>query len=171
MHTAFYGRTRSGKTFAAQQVAKAWVKNGGACLVLDHKRQPWPSRWVFSDPASFLAAAKASENCLLVIDEGWNVFTSRREDLENQWLANESRHQGHTLIMGSQRPNQVLPSVRACFDQAFCFSLLLKDAKEVCSDFGFEPSLALRINALPRTVCLKLKHFEEPKEKIFSFSP
>jgi len=151
-----------------QQLAKSWRRNGGEILVHDEKRQQWPTPYVFSQVSEFLEVAKRSKNCLLVVDEGWKLFTSRAEDLHNQWLANESRHNGHTFIMGSQRPNQVLPAVRSCFGQAFCFSLLLKDAKEVCADFGFENDLAKRINALSQTVCIQLKHFQRPVEKKFS---
>ena len=151
-----------------QQTAICLRRAGWEILVHDEKRQQWPTPYLFTAKDLFLEAAKASTSCILIVDEGWKVFTNRAEDFGNQWLCNESRHQGHTLLMGSQRPNQVLPSVRSCFETCFCFALPFEDAKEVVADFGFEKDLAERIRSLQRTLCVKLEHFGEPVETRFS---
>ena len=168
MHVAFYGRTESGKTYAMRKTCESIAQQGFAILVLDHKRQQWPTPYIFTDKWQFLEAARKSTSCALAIDEGKTCFSQKSQDADLLWLPNESRHNGHLLLMASQRPKQVPPDVRSCFSMAYCFGLLEEDAREVCRDFGFGKETYKKITLLPPRVCVKLRHFGKGEEITFS---
>lgn len=171
-HGGIVGITGSGKSRLAKEVLiPGWARRGYGTLVLDPLEQPWPGAvWQTADPWAFLAAAKASEKCVLLIDE---ASTSLRGDgkLEkaSAWLATQSRNRGHKAYFIGQRALQLPPNVRGNCGHFYVFQQNTDDADAIARQFNV-PDVLRDAPALPLGVCMIAEPFK-PAVKMRVFVP
>lgn len=163
MHNLIVGITGSGKSVLARSViVPGWRARGYAVLVLDPLRQPWSgATWQTDHPERFLAAARASESCVLIVDEAQETMrgTPQRER-DMAWLATQSRNRGHIAYFIGQRAMQVPPNVRRMCTTAWCFRQSRPDAETLALEL--DVPAALEAPSLPLLTCLRLESFKAP---------
>ena len=113
-HALILGTSKTGKTTLAKQLAQARVASGAECIVLDPFNGQWPTRYVYTDPQKFLATARASTRCLLVIDESGRAIGRGKQARGMEWVTTQARHWGHQAILLAQTPQQIDPKDRSC---------------------------------------------------------
>ena len=89
----------------------------------------WGADWVTDDMAKFLARAKASTGCLLIVDEAGEACTMRKEHDAAGWLATRSRHNGHRVVFIAQRGVLIRPTFRENIDTLFLFGCFPDEAE------------------------------------------
>ena len=170
MHSLVVGITGSGKSRLAKQIIiPGWCRRGYAVLVLDPIGQPWPgAHWVTDDPMTFLDKAKASEKCVLIVDE---CSTALRGDAKTEratrWLATQSRNRGHIAYFLGQRVLQMQPDIRDNCGAAFVFQQNPDNAGWFNDQWNL-PTVAREAPCLPLGVCLHAQPFKTPvKMRVF----
>lgn len=165
MRVGVIGKSGCGKSRLVRDVIlPAWVRRGYSVAVLDPLCQPWPgANWQTNDPARFLAMAKASEQCVLVVDEAQDTMrgTPQRER-DMAWLSLQSRNRGHVVYFLGQRALQLPPNVRNQLTHAYAFHQTTKDAEDLGSLLMVEGLDAI----LPRLslgVCYEIGMSERPR--------
>jgi hypothetical protein len=134
VHRLVVGISGCGKSrLIRERIIPAYAARGVAVLVLDPVGQAWPgAAWVTDDPWRFLATAKASRRCVLVVDECDETLRGSAE-LERgcKYLATRSRNDGHLAYFIAQRAHQIPPSYRNQCSGAFVFKQTAEDAEEI----------------------------------------
>lgn len=136
------GMSRSGKTTLLLNLAKHFIKDGYAVLVLDPFSYPskWPTQYVFKDSQEFLTLVKRSRECILIVDEAGD--SCGQFDKEMHFLSTQSRHYGHSVIFGTQRGAQIAKTIRDNCEQLFLFASSMDDCKILSREFN-RPELTL----------------------------
>jgi hypothetical protein len=100
-----------------------------------------PTKWderaaVFDNFFGFLnhVRTKMPEGGLLVIDEADTVLA--QGDRENWWVGTRSRHFGFRVIILTQRPTLVAPTVRGQCGDCFLFNIGAKDSRAMADDYN-----------------------------------
>lgn len=128
-HIFVCGMTMSGKSFVAKEIARRVRRAGRAVLLLDPIGDvSWPCTWRTDDPERFLAKAKASQGCLLVVDEAGEALGRGLQARGMQWLVTRSRHNGHRALICAQRATQIEPIFRDNCETLLLFSVFSDSA-------------------------------------------
>lgn len=134
-HVLVTGKIGSGKsTLVRKYLVPQWRSKGVPVLALDPIGQfaPPVSDWWTPDPYEFLACAKASHRCLLVIDECQETIgKSVKLEQEMAYLATRSRNDGHLAIFIAQRPMMIPPDYRCQCAHVYAFHQ--KSKRERCT--------------------------------------
>jgi len=117
MHDAYVGSTGSGKTYLAIEKAAAYLDAGVNVLVCDPFFSKWPTPrksspvtlWRTHLREPFMAAARRSRRCALMIDEGGQTLA---RDPDAEWLFTGARQWGHKTHAMLQDGIQMLPVMR-----------------------------------------------------------
>jgi hypothetical protein len=140
MHRGIFGRTNSGKSFLAKNLADKNLRDGKNVQIID-------------PTGSFPDAWENKKNCFYVdeinqlnlvpsfiyADEAGSYLRVR--DLDNHWLLTEGRHYGFLVTVISQRPKMVAPNIRSQLTELFIFMLAEKDAGDLASEYDFDPKI------------------------------
>lgn len=118
-HVGIFGPTMCGKTTLGQHLAKSYEAAGIRCLVCDPMGNRWPASWQTGDMAAFLAKAKASQRCALLIDEAGLTID---RDRTLQWLFVTARQWGHRTHVFGHDGSQLLPVMRQQISELFLFA-------------------------------------------------
>lgn len=177
LHWLVVGTTGTGKSrLMRERIVPAWARRGYAVLVLDPIGQDWiasGARWQTKDPLRFLAAAQASQCCVLVVDE--SLRSMRGVDAEGHqleqrmaWLATEARNSGHRSYFLGQRAMMMPPNVRSNCDGVIAFLQPAEDAAELAKLVA-QPALR-EVPRLPKGAAIMAESGEKPV-KIMVFDP
>lgn len=163
-HSLVVGITGSGKSRLVREIViPLWCRRGYAVLVLDPLSQPWPGAyWQTSDPLKFIAKAKASEKCVLIVDECSTALRGDGElERETKWLATQSRNRGHTAYFIGQRVLQMQPDVRNNCSAGYVFNQTPADARWFAEQWNI-PDVESTAPRLPLGVCMRVEPFAAP---------
>lgn len=134
-HVLILGMTESGKTTLATELARAYQREGYACLVLDAMRDDrWPQEHLYTDRAEFLDIVKASRSCMVFIDEAGEAVGQYEREMF--WLATRGRHLGHSVHFVTQRAQQLSPTVRYNTSYLGLFNCAATDAKLLADEWN-----------------------------------
>jgi len=125
------GPTMCGKSHLVKKgLVREARRRGRAVLVFDPlMSKDWGADWVTDDMGKFLARARSSSGCLLVIDEAGEACTMRKEHDAAVWLATRSRHNGHRCIFIAQRGALIRPTFRQNCATLFLFGCYTDEAE------------------------------------------
>lgn len=145
-HAAVIGMTESGKTYLMQRgLAPKGRAAGQRVLVLDKWKDPaWKADWMTNDLFAFIAKAKASRRCMLIVEEAGNWG----REPEFEWLVTQARHWGHSTYYLSQYHAQVPPIVRVNVRRLFLFTVSADSAKVWANEFA-QPEISSLCAKLP----------------------
>jgi hypothetical protein len=137
-HVFISGQTFTGKsTFAREVYAKRYLESGINVLILDPNFDNWPCTWKTDNFDKFYHAARSSQSCLLIVDEGSESLDWYDE--RSNWLVKRSRHYGHRVVICSQRPADVSMNIRSQMSVAHAFYQNTEnDAKAVARMTGID---------------------------------
>lgn len=119
MHELIIGPTMCGKTTLAKEKARAYLESGVAVLVLDPFLDDWPCTWKTTDRAAFIATAKRSRRCVLIMDEAGQTLS---RDADGEWPFTVGRQWGHKSIVMAQGAKQLLPIQRDQCSTVYLFA-------------------------------------------------
>ena len=168
-HMLILGRTGSGKTTIAIQMAAAYQRRGVANLVYDPIGD---SRWravsaVCTDNFwEFQSTVRRSTSCAVWVDESAEVLA--HHDLENQWLATRARHLGHNSHFIAQRAQQISTTVRGQCERLVAFALAGQDGKVLAAEWAHDE--LLEVTSLERGEYLTCARFGPLERGKLSFS-
>lgn len=171
VHGLIVGVTRTGKTYLAQALARAYLRQGISVLVLDPNMDAgWPineggtagaSCRLYRDAMKFLAVCKASRRCVLMVDEGGETIGQGKLARDVVWLTTRSRHWGHRCILLSQEATLIYKPIRRQCSEAFIFRQADDNARELVGQFA-EPRI-MEATRLPPRVFLHVRSCEPPQ--------
>jgi hypothetical protein len=132
-HTLVIGATGTGKGVFCDMMAAAWRKQPGMkVFALVNKQEEYDklsADFKTMDQFRFLeeiqrltAPAEGYANTLAVIDEAWAWDWKKKKD-GLQFVPNAARAKGVEMIVQSQFPTQMAPTVRANCDNLVCFGV------------------------------------------------
>ena len=159
MHTHIIGVTGSGKTTLAMGLAQ---RAKSPCLVLDPIGDP---RWkatgatILHDREQFMESVKRSHGCVIIVDESAELIGQYNS--ETFWLTTRGRHMGHSVVLISQRANQIAKTVRDQCSHIFAFRISMRDAKTLSDDWA-DASLE-EAASLPQYHCLWIARFKRAR--------
>lgn len=177
LHWLVVGVTGCGKSrLMREHIVPSWARRGYAVLVLDPVGQDWiacGASWQTKDSLRFLAAAMASERCVLVIDEclrSMRGTDANGAQLEQRmaWLATEARNSGHRSYFLGQRAMMMPPNVRDNCEGVLAFKQSPANATWLAEHLS-QPAL-LEAPALPKGTAIMAETFGKPA-KIAVFDP
>lgn len=160
MHTLLVGKTGAGKTHYGKHLARLALESGRAVLLYDPLGNPFPCTWRTSDPDRFLDMAKASRDCLLVIDEAPTICTNLGAHKKFEWLATMSRHNtavrdpkrkhmfGHRCLFMAQDVTKIGVVYRRNCTHLFLFNVMPSSARLLADEFGDDE--LLKAPTIPR---------------------
>ena len=162
MHWLVTGISGCGKSRVMREfVIPAHRRAGRWVGVLDPLGSTWPSNWTTSDPQAFVAAAKASRNCVWVVDE-YGQFTSDYDTMRSlEWLFTVARNYGHLSYALAQRVKQIPPNVRNQCSHALVFNQQGADLADLAAMMN-QPGVMDAVN-FPAGVALVVEPFKPPK--------
>jgi hypothetical protein len=157
LHDLIVGMSGRGKSRLLKEVIiPAWRKRGRLALVYDPTGQAWPgAHWVTSDGYAFIRRAKASKNCLLVVDEVRNFRDDYQLETEAHWLGTQSRNLGHKAIFSGQFTKHAHPNLRGNCSTFWAFAQNPRDAQILVTEFNVPESVRADLPRLPRGVCIR----------------
>lgn len=162
-HTFISCPSKGGKSVFLRTLCAKFMRNGNDVLVCDPLGYSWPATWVTKDAAEFLARAKASRNCALLMDETGMTPLEREFDTY-KWLLTTSRHNGHVFIGAGQDYTQLPLRMRKQLTQLYLFQSHPKEAEEWALQFHRDREFILRwAPHLPRYAFIRLRCFEPPQ--------
>lgn len=161
MHWTVTGISGCGKSRVMKEfIIPAHRRAGRWVGVLDPLESRWPADWSTSDPAAFVAAAKASRGCVWVVDE-YAQFTQDYAIMRQlEWLFTVARNRGHLSYALAQRVKQIPPNVRNQCSNAIVFNQQGADLADLAAMMN-QPAI-LDASAFPPGRCLVVKPFENP---------
>lgn len=160
------GTTGCGKSTLAKRLAIQFKKQGKAVLVLDPiGDSDWQADFITDDKNEFLKVAKASKNCILIVDESAGVVG--RYDVEMEWLGTKARHWGHSTFFIAQRTQQINPTVRNQCSNLYLFQVSGNDSDILAEEFNQD--ILKEAKSLPKLSFIKTGRFQEPKKFSLSF--
>jgi hypothetical protein len=136
-HGAIIGQTTSGKTFAAQQMARDFHSRRVGVLVLHKPREIWPAEcasWQTENPDEFLRMFWASRGCACFMELA-DAEVEKSDDRFHKPFT-QGRHEGHRCYYLSQRAAQVHPNIRDNCESVCLFSVNMKGAKLWADEFN-----------------------------------
>lgn len=170
MHNLVVGMSGAGKSrMMREAIIPAHRRARRPVFVLDPVCQAWGDvQFQTDDPYKFLALAKASRGCVLVVDEcDETLRASGQQERDLKYIATRSRNDGHLAYFLAQRAMQVPPSYRNQCSTGYVFQQTAEDALVCYSLFN---STAARDLAptLPLGVCLRVSPGQNPvKYRVF----
>lgn len=148
-HSEIIGTTKSGKSYLAKSIAKRVHNAGRAVFVLDPWMYPdWDCSWKTKDPDTFLARAKDSTGCLLIVDECGRTVGRGNQARKMEWLLTEARHLGHRTILCMQRATQIEPIFHDNIEELFLFNVTPSSAEILVESYCDQE--LLKASALPK---------------------
>ena len=120
--------TESGKTTLATRLSKTLSKDNHIIVYDPRKNGGWTADYETSNFDDFTDMVKGSRECIIFVDEAGQVCRNR--DVENYWLATDSRHYGHSVFFIAQRPGMVALTIRTQCKFLYCFFVNNKDAND-----------------------------------------
>jgi hypothetical protein len=133
-HVIIAGMTESGKTYLAHSLVKSFRGMGIRTIVLPKPGEKWPADCVTEDKVRFLAVVKSSQKCAVFVDECGSAIGRYNDEME--WLATQSRHNGHRVFFLMQGGTQVSPIIRDNCGQMFLFRVSPKSAAFWAEEFA-----------------------------------
>lgn len=167
MHVIVLGATGSGKSLGMKKIViPSHRRLGRKVLVLDPLEQPgWNADFQTSDPTRFLAVAKASRRCVLVIDE-WPHFMETYGNMEWRqliWCYTIARNFGHLAYAIGQTPAWIPKPVRRQCSQGLIYRMTdPNDCLDMAKQLG-QPSVATLPQTLPLGTGLSVQPGREPQ--------
>ncbi len=159
-HVLIAGKTMSGKSTLAKQLAESYNAQGIGVMVLDPiGAQDWPADYQTTVGTDFLHAAKQSWQCALFIDEAGAAVGRFNEPM--QWCATQARHYAHRSHFITQRPAQLAVTVRDQCSRLLLFAVSARDAKNLYEEWGHDEILSAP--ELPPGQFLDIGRFSKPK--------
>lgn len=124
------------------------------------------------EAAAFLARlAWAAQDCILVIDEAHVACNYNDCSPEVLLVVRRGRHRRVSLMIVSQRPAEVHPTIRSeCFScETFLFRLSRRpDLAEITNER--DSDLAAQVRQLPKLECMRVTPEEDPQRWRVSFT-
>lgn len=136
MHTIICGTTGTGKTTLALILAREARKRKIMSMVYDRRDAGYCCDIVVKSFERFLQIAQASSNMMLFVDDCPTVL--KRGVPAHKWLTTESRHQGHNVILISQRYMMIPKDNRDNCQTVWMFRQSARDCKEIADEFGYD---------------------------------
>lgn len=139
-HVLIVGKTESGKTTLAKQLAAGYQAKGIPVIVLDPMLDNWPADIITDDKTRFNAIVKHpdTQGCAIFVDESGEAIG--RYDQEMVWLATRARHYGHNSHFIVQRTTMLNKTICTQCRYLYLFNCTFSDAKMLSEDFaGFDP--------------------------------
>lgn len=132
MHWLVTGITGCGKSRIMREVIIPAHRHAGRWVgVLDPLGGIWPANWTTTDPAAFVAAAKASSRCVWVVDE-YAQFTADYKTMKAlEWIFTVGRNRGHLAYALAQRLMMIPPNVRNQCSHAIVFNQQSSDLEDL----------------------------------------
>lgn len=172
MRNLVLGESGCGKSRLMREViVPYWARRGFAVLVLDPVGQDWRSvgaAWQTKDHERFLATARKSQKCVLVVDEAEETLRgSAEQERQMNWLGLQSRNFGHESYFLGQRALQVPPNVRNQCGRVYAFTQDLDDSLWIAKKM-LQRDIAEAITRLPEGICLRVQRHKTPvKMRVF----
>jgi len=152
-HTLVIGATGTGKGVFSNKVAERWrSKPGMKVFALVNKEEEYEKfqadfktmdQFRFLDEIKKLTAPKEGfVNTLAVIDEAWS-WEWKKKPNGLQFVPNAARAKGVEMLVQSQFPTQMAPTVRSNCDNLVCFGLKPDAAEWAAKQYGKEFSKAV----------------------------
>lgn len=142
IHGCFFGRTFTGKSHKAREVAAGFkrARVGVIALVPADQLHAWKdcAHWVTADLDLFCAKVAASKRCAVfceLADAGADKFDDRIRAMFTR-----GRHDGHRIFFIAQRFSQVEPTVREQCAFLWLFKTAPKAAAVLAEEFA-DPAL------------------------------
>ncbi len=142
MHSLVVGPTRCGKSSLVKALAQDSLDRGVGVLVLDPNNDDWPCSFQTTDTEAFIALAKKSRHCLLIVDEAGEAIGRGKGSDGSIWITSRSRHWGHCAILIAQRAQMVELNVRSQCANAYVFRQSTGDARLLSDQFADESLLS-----------------------------
>lgn len=156
MHTLVLGQSQCGKSVLLKLIARRLRAQGRTVLVFDPLFSEYACSERFGTIEEFSAAARATQNAHLIVDESGIAF-AEGGDRSHAWLATTSRHWGHSTYFAAQRLVQVPPTVRDQCNALFLFTSSRKDGETHADEWNCE---ALReCNSLRQFECMRVDRY------------
>lgn len=162
MHWIITGISGCGKSRAMREIIIPAHRRAGRWVgVLDPLGGTWPSNWTTTDPMAFVAAAKASRNCVWVVDE-YGQFTADYAVMRAlEWLFTVARNYGHLSYALAQRVKQIPPNVRNQCSHGLIFNQQGADLADLAAMMN-QPDI-MQAAAFPPGVAIVVEPFEKPR--------
>lgn len=152
-HTLVIGATGTGKGVFTDMVSRAWKKTPGMrVFMLCNKQEEYEKTaadFKTMDQFRFLEEIKKRTapkegyiNTLAVIDEAW-AWDWKKKGNGLQFVPNAARAKGVEMIVQSQFPTQMAPTVRSNCDNLVCFGLMADAAEWAAKQYGKEFAAAV----------------------------
>jgi len=148
-HVLISGRTESGKSTLARQIASLRKAQGRGVLVLDPVQdKPWQCDFLTMEQEEFLRVVWASQSCDVFVDEAGDMI-GHYDKLMIQ-LASRGRHfqwregvygGGHNCYFIMQRPAMCSPTIRTQCKKLYAFQQDIEDAIALKKAWGHEELL------------------------------
>lgn len=136
-HTLVIGVTESGKTTLARKLVSTHNAKNIPALVFDPIGDPnWPDHdfnFITSDQNEYLARFWVSRSCLAIIDEGSETIA--RGNTEMKKCLTKGRHAGHSVMILSQRGQDIDKTARDQCTQIALFRVSFDDARVFSNEF------------------------------------
>lgn len=162
MHVGIFGPSGCGKTTLGFALASQYVRAGRANLVCDPLGVRWPSAaWQTSSTAALLEKAKASQLCMLWIEES-SMTIARDRDLS--WFFTTSRHSGHVTHVIGQDGGSLLPGMRQQLSTVYLFRCH-PDLAEMWARQFCEPEIAVLAPQLQQYEFLIARAYQPPRRR------
>jgi len=141
MHRLITGRTLSGKTALARILVAEAQRQGVDAIIHDPMLSFWGDKAAVYETAfefmrAICEATKIRKPYIVVVDEADIVLSMGHQ--RYHWLLTRGRHYGFKVIVLTQRPALVAPTVRGQCTDVAVFKVSKKDAKLLADDYACE---------------------------------
>lgn len=137
-HGLLLGPTRCGKTTLVHALIKDYAQHGVKSLVFNPHREhyPVPAEYQFTDLSRFLAVARRSQRCALIVEEAGEFVGRGKLAMDSVWITTGSAKWGHVSYVIAHTAGQLLPAIRGSCGRGFFFRQSEGNAQLLVDDFA-----------------------------------